>query len=73
MQSLNEKKKFWNLQVAATSVFFTVYVETNSQSRVEKMYDYNFFYKGQTFLLNNNSPKTSNLSENKFHYFLYWL
>lgn len=66
-------KIFGSLQVAAAFVFFIVYVETNSQSRVEKMYDYNFFYKGQTFLLNNKSPKTADLSENKFHYFLYCL
>lgn len=68
MWGLNEKKIFGSLQVAATFVFFIVYVETNSQSRVEKMYDYNFFYKGQTFLLNNKSPKTADLSENILYF-----
>lgn len=36
-QVLNEKKNFSNLQVAVPSVFFIVYVWTNSQSRVEEM------------------------------------
>lgn len=73
MQALNEKKNFSNLQVAATSVFSIVCVETNCQSRVEKMYNYNIFYEWQTFLLNKKSPKTANLWENKFHFFLYCL
>lgn len=73
MKGLNEKKNFSNLQVSVMSVVFIVYVETNSQSTVEKMYYYNFFNKGQTFLLNNESPKTADLSENYFHYFLYCL
>lgn len=56
MQGLNKKKNFSNLQGSATSGFFIVCVGTNSQNRVEKMYDYNFFYKGQTFLLKKQTP-----------------
>lgn len=56
MQGLNKKKNFSNLQGSATSGFFIVCVGTNSQNRVEKMYGYNFFYKGRTFLLNKPTP-----------------
>lgn len=56
MQGLIQKKNFSNLQVSATSGFFIVYVVMESQNTVEKMYDYNFFYKGQTYLLNKQSP-----------------